>query len=475
MLVLVSVSLALLTTCLALPQVRQVTSSNSLPEDYPPHIPWGPGGLADFPEIVDETNLANEAPQQAVQPAPDNIIAQINEIWDPFLDPEFNPVDETAIEDFKEPINMVIANMLAGINPPAILNGPAVNNANQLHVQQPEVFIDENEDEEIDAGNTSLHDITEVDFSEDPGSTGLGYVDEMTSDSSQPFAYHPMVKRDVGLQKRDRGTGGESVDGTSSQEVVKSELKIITPAQWEFWYEALSDTAFGPLYDNIHAATDLGLDLEQAAFQAARISKGAMNPNAYLKLVFYPMYDKIKQFALISDSEDMAKELFDYQEPVKGMAEVNDSAIKEFLESFTDSSLAFSATAANIAGGDRKIKFTTNSEATSFESWAKDPSNASQGLVDLIKDLSTAIQIVFSALSTLQANYGFLGAQYQDIDFDEMAAEVDEDFVVEYPSVPAKASVKPDATSGLDPDGDMFRSRELPKVLPPIDSPQAAA
>ncbi|KAK6507762.1 hypothetical protein TWF481_006184 [Arthrobotrys musiformis] len=474
MLAVVSVHLVLLSTCLALPPGRQVPSLNYIPEREELNVPWGPGGLADMPEIVDETNLANPAlNQQAVQAATgaaavENTLSQIAELWNPFLDPDFNPPDaNTDPIDFTQPINLVIANMLAGINPPAILNGPPVANQHEGQVQQAAVLIDEDDEEDAYGnGSFSLDDIIQIDFSEDPSSTGLGNMDDLDSHGSQPFATHPMAKRSLDTQESDRDA--QAIQQSPQQKIFKREegdLKIITPAQWEFWYEALNETAFAPLYDNIHKATDLGLDLEQAAFQVARFTKGDTNPNAFLKLVFYPMYDKIKGFALVSDGEDMAKELFDYQEPVKGMVEVNDNAIKEFLEENTDSSLAFSAAAANIAGSARKVRFTTNKEAATFESWVKDPQNREQGLAELIKDLAEAIDNVFSALSTLQSNYGFLGAQYEDVDFEEMAREVDEDIVVD--TSPVTTSVRFDVTSSLDPEGDMFKSRELPKVLPP--------
>ncbi|EGX44013.1 hypothetical protein AOL_s00210g174 [Orbilia oligospora ATCC 24927] len=461
----------LLARCLALPQVRQAPKSNSLPEPAQPNIPWGPGGLADFPEIVDETNLVNEPTQQAVQPvtgpaAVDNTLNQVAAIWDPFLDPEYNPpIVNTDPVGYIEPINLFLANILAGINPPAILNGP-VADQDQVHVQQPQVFVSEEDDEEIDS--PSINEIIDIDFSEEPSSTGLGYVEEsLSSDTSQPFAYHPMVKREISPQGRNTEAEFQAVEEISQQDCSKSDPKVITPAQWESWYDALNDTALTPLYNNIHAATDLGLDLEQAAFQVARRTKGAIKPNSFLELAFYPMYDKIKGLALLSNVDELAKKLFDYQEPVRGMVEVHEGEIKDFIKDYTKASHDFTAVAANIAGGARKSDATTNSEASSFENWVKDPKNKPQGLVELIQNLSTAIQAIFSAFSTLHSNYGFLGAEYRDVVFDQVSTDFDEDIVVENPSPPVKASIRFDATSGLDPDGDMFKSRELPKVLPP--------
>ncbi|RVD89642.1 uncharacterized protein DFL_000641 [Arthrobotrys flagrans] len=173
------------------------------------------------------------------------------------------------------------------------------------------------------------------------------------------------------------------------------------------------------------------------------------------------MYDKAKGFALIFNGEDLDKKLSDYPEPVRSTAEVNDSAITEFLEDYSKQNLDFNST-----GGAKTSELTTNSEATSFEARAKDPRNRSQGLVELTTDLLAAIKTVFSAFSTLQANYGFLGAEYEDVDFEQITAEVDEDIVVESSPVLVRASVKLGTTSPLDPDGDMFKSRELPKVLP---------
>ncbi|KAF3107548.1 hypothetical protein TWF102_006931 [Orbilia oligospora] len=471
MLLFVSFHLVLLATCLALPQVRQVPKSNSLPEPAQPNIPWGPGGLADFPEIVDETNLVNAPTEQAVQPvtgpaAVDNTLNQIAAIWDPFLDPEYNPpaVNTDPVEPI-EPINLFLANILAGINPPAILNGP-VADQDQVHVQQPQVFVNEEDDEEINS--PSINEIIDIDFSEEPSSTGLGYVEEnLSSDTSQPFAYHPMVKREISTQGRNTGTEFQAVEEISQQDCSKSDPKVITPAQWESWYDALNDTALTPLYNNIHAATDLGLDLEQAAFQVARRTKGAVKPNSFLELAFYPMYDKIKGLALLSNVDELAKKLFDYQEPVRGMVEVHEGEIKDFIADYTKASHDFTAVAANIAGGTKKSDATTNSEADSFKNWVKDPKNKPQGLVELIQNLSTAIQAIFSAFSTLHSNYGFLGAEYQDVVFEQVSTDFDEHIVVENPSPPVNASVRFDATSGLDPDGDMFKSRELPKVLPP--------
>lgn len=146
---------------------------------------------------------------------------------------------------------------------------------------------------------------------------------------------------------------------------------------------------------------------------------------------------------------------------MRSTAEVNDSAITEFLEDYSKQNLDFNST-----GGAKTSELTTNSEATSFEARAKDPRNRSQGLVELTTDLLAAIKTVFSAFSTLQANYGFLGAEYEDVDFEQITAEVDEDIVVESSPVLVRASVKLGTTSPLDPDGDMFKSRELPKVLP---------
>ncbi|KAK6513038.1 hypothetical protein TWF506_009200 [Arthrobotrys conoides] len=478
----VSIHLTLLATCLALPQVRQVPSSNSLPEPAQPFVPWGPGGVADF-EIVDETNLPNTQTQQAVQPATgpaavDSTLAQIAATWDPFLDPEFNPpITNPESMQPTEPIDLIIANMLAGINPQAILNGPPVINQDQVHMQQPQVFIDENEVEQLNDQNTSFHNIVEVDFSENPDSTGLGNnVEDLDSETSQPFASHPMVKRAIGVQTQSNEVEDQAADGTSQQDCSKSDLKVITPAQWEVWYGALNDTAFTPLYNNIHKATDLGLDLEQAAFQAARGSKGAINPNSFLELVFYPMYDKIKGFALISNTDEMAKKIFDYQEPVKGMAEVHEDILQDFLKDYTLQNRAFRTAAANLGEETKKSDSTTTNEAAAFEAWAKNPNNKPQGLVELIQNLSKAIQAIFSAFSTLHTSYEFLEVEHRDVDLG-VPTEVDEEIIVENPPPPVKASVKFDATSGLDPNGDMFKSRELPRVLPPglWASSQAAA
>ncbi|KAK6343574.1 hypothetical protein TWF730_011164 [Orbilia blumenaviensis] len=472
MLVAVSLHLTLLAVCFALPPGRKVTSVQSLPEGEPKYVPWGPGGLADMPEIVDETNLANANEQTTTNPtAADNTLTQMNEIWDHFVDPEFNPhpSPDTSPElpQFNPPINILIANMLAGVNPPAIMNAPAFANQNQIQ-QQPQVLIDEDDEENADEipESSIVADLVEIDFSEDPDSTGLGNVEDIYSDGSQPFANHPMVKRDTGNQQS--GLDIQTTYQISEQEDLKQEqgdFKIITPAQWEFWYEALNETAFAPLYDGIHAATDLGLDLEQASYQAARVSKGAANPNAFLKEVFYPMFDEIKNLALIPDGEDMAKELLHYQEPVKGMVEVNNITIQTFLENYAASRLAFSSAATNIGPTASRIRFSTTNEAKAFESWATDPKNRPYNLVQLIIDLSQAVDAVFSALSTLQANYGFLGAEFEDIDFDELYSEVDEEIVVQ--GSPVVASVRYDSSSPLDPNGDMFKSRELPRVLPP--------
>lgn len=88
-------------------------SSNSLPEGDRLNAPWGSGGRADFPGIVDETNLVNTATnQQAVQPptsavAVDSTLVRIAAIWNPFLDPEFNPtINEPESVDFTEPIHL---------------------------------------------------------------------------------------------------------------------------------------------------------------------------------------------------------------------------------------------------------------------------------------------------------------------------------------------------------------------------------
>ncbi|KAK6525960.1 hypothetical protein TWF281_011002 [Arthrobotrys megalospora] len=475
------VRFALLATCLALPPARSTPSTsrnNILPEGVANRtIQLAPGGgLADFPEIVDETNLANPpANLQAIQANEvANNLAAMDVAWDLFLDPTMNLPDSFDLDSNEElsemshRINTIVANTLAGAHPPAIL----IPNQLQQQQQQPAVFASENGDPDpTDILNTSLGDLVQVDFSEDPGSTGLGNMDDLYSDGSQPFITHPMVKRDLVAEESDREAlvihePPQQTIFKRDEDDVKVNVKIITLDQWEFWFDALQKTVFEPLFESIHNATDLGLDLEQAAYQAGRISKGAVNPNAFLRLVFYKMYDNIKEFALKSTVEEMAKEMLSYQEPVSDMIEVNDSVIQTFLKDNTDSSLAFSAAAANIAGNPRGIQFTTNSEATSFENWAKDPKNRYQRLVELVADLSKALGSMFSAFTTLQNTYGFLGAQYEDVSFGAMDVEGNQYSVVENP--PVITTVQFDSTSGLDPEGDMFKSRQLPKVRPPV-------
>ncbi|KAF3904746.1 hypothetical protein ABW20_dc0101610 [Dactylellina cionopaga] len=209
--------------------------------------------------------------------------------------------------------------------------------------------------------------------------------------------------------------------------------------QWVTWYEALNDAAFEPLYQAINSIVEQGQELSIQAYQESRASGRTINPDAFLITAFYPMLDELERYSGI-DKEEMVKQLVQYQDLGEGVVAVDNQNIDEFLVKFGSSGMAFSAAAKNLGSSQAKrIKYTTNSEATQFEAWAKSSEMAALQIPNIILDIDNGLNTIFSAFDTLENNYGFLGESIEDVQFDDL--EVD--------------------SSSL-----MFESRELPKPGP---------